>query len=124
MAARIAAGPCTARACEASHGSRSFESSADCTQRSAGFTPHQRQHFLPDAIGLLQVRRAGQDESIRTQLYELVELLCNLLIVADDAVGLAAAQQRESGPDIRLDDQVPVTVESPGAQAALACCAH
>jgi hypothetical protein len=42
------------------------------------------------------MRCTRQNECIGTQLHQLIELLGDLLIAADDAVGLSAAQQGEA----------------------------
>ena len=57
---------------------------------------------------------------IRTELYQVVEALCHLLITADDALRLPAAQQAESGPHVGMDDEITVIVQVLGCIAALA----
>ncbi|MNL01282.1 hypothetical protein D3C87_1217470 [compost metagenome] len=85
---------------------------------------HERQHFLAHPVRFFQVRRAGQDEGVGTQLHQFVQALGHLLVAADDALRLPAAQQVEAGPDVRRRDQILVAVQGGRAVAPLARRAH
>ena len=95
---------------------------ARCAKASRALYPtlHQRQHLLADPIGFLKARRTGENEHVRPQLHQCVQLFPHLLVAAHDLLCLSAAQQAEACPDIRFDNQVLVAVERGRPVGALA----
>lgn len=57
---------------------------------------YQRQDFFAHAVGFFQVRRAGEDEGVGAQLDQFIQAFGDLLVAADDALRLSAAQQVEA----------------------------
>src|SRR5579875_1404094 len=64
-----------------------------------------RPHAFAEAVGLFEVRVAGQDEVVETQLRVFDDPLGNLLIRADQRGARATADQSDTGPQIRVDLQ-------------------
>ena len=83
----------------------------------------QRKHQFGEAVGLFQVRIAGENEGVEPELRVFLDARRDRLRIADQRGAGAAAHQADAGPQVGADLQVGAACASAARHAAPPCAA-